>query len=108
MRAGGGLAMARQRNVIRLGAPALIVAGLAIAALWRIGAPVQHIATVGTSGTIAGPAGPLTQVAEIVLDTAPGRTASLERVPVREITSPRTFWIGPADEPPAFVVLDPD
>ena len=36
-----------------------------------------------------------------------GRQASLERVAVREVTSPRTFWIGEGDEA-AFVVLDPD
>lgn len=31
----------------------------------------------------------------------------MERVPVRDVTSPRTFWIGTGDEL-AFVVLDPD
>ena len=28
-------------------------------------------------------------------------------MPIREVTSPRTFWIGDGDEA-AFVVLDPD
>jgi hypothetical protein len=101
--------MARQRNVVRLGVPALIVAALAVVALWRIGAPVQDITTVGTTGSaVPGPSVPLTQVAELLLETSMGRKASLEGVPVRQITSARTFWIGAAGEAPAFVVLDPD
>jgi hypothetical protein len=79
--------MARRRNVVRLGLPALIVAGLAIAALWRVGPPPNEAAAVGTSGDV--------------------RPASLEGVRIVEVTSPRTFWIAAQDER-AFVVLDPD
>ena len=101
--------MPRQRNVVRLGIPALIVAVLAIVALWRIGAPVQDITTIGTTGSaVPGLSVPLTQVADLLLETATGRRASLEAVPVRQITSARTFWIGATDAAPAFVVLDPD
>jgi hypothetical protein len=81
--------MARRRQVVRLGVPALIVAGLAVAALWRVGAPATEpaAATVGTSGEV--------------------RPASLEGVRVLEVTSPRRFWMTAQDER-AFVVLDPD
>src|SRR5688572_18047392 len=79
--------MARRRNVVRLGIPALIVAGLAIAGLWRDGPPANEAAAVGTSGEV--------------------RPASLERVRIVEVTSPRTFWIAGQDER-AFVVIDPD
>src|SRR5688572_26141554 len=34
--------MPRRRNVVRLGVPALIVAALAIVALWRVGAPAEQ------------------------------------------------------------------
>ena len=77
--------MAR-RTVVRLGIPGLIVAALAIVALWRVGPPPQGTtAAVGTSGT-----------------------ASLEGVVIRERVGERFYWIGSADEHPVFVVLDPD
>ena len=100
--------MAQRRNVVRLGIPALIVGGLAVVALWRIGGPVTDSSAVGTTGT-ASPARalPLTRIGDLFFENAAGRQASLERVPVREVTSPRTFWIGEDDES-AFVVLDPD
>ena len=50
---------------------------------------------------------PLTRIADLVVENVTGRQASLERVPVLQTTSPRTFWIGEGDES-AFVVLDPD
>jgi hypothetical protein len=100
--------MARRRNVVRLGVPALVVAGLAVVALWRVSTPPVAPAAVGTSGTSSpGRAAPLTRVAELVVANAIGRQASLERMRVREVTSPRTFWIGD-DHEMAFVVLDPD
>jgi hypothetical protein len=43
----------------------------------------------------------------LLAENTAGRQASLERVAVRDVTSPRTFWIGKGDEA-AFVVLDPD
>ena len=100
--------MARRRNVVRLGIPGLIVAGLAVVALWRVGAPAVDSRPVGTSGRAAdGPSQPLTQIAEVLAANAVGRQASLERVAIHEVTSPRTFWIGTGDES-SFVVLDPD
>jgi hypothetical protein len=100
--------MARRRNVVRLGVPALIVAGLAAVALWRVGAPVADPSAVGTTGT-ASPVRtvPLTRIADLLAENTAGRQASLERVPVREVMSLRTFWIGEGDQS-AFVVLDPD
>jgi hypothetical protein len=79
--------MARRRPAaVRLGIPALIVAILAVIALWRV-PPARdqerEIAIAGTTG------------------------ASLEDVRVREVTSGRTFWIG-SEDMPTFVVLDPD
>jgi hypothetical protein len=99
--------MARRRNVVRLGVPGLIVAGLAIVALWRIGGPVSDQSVVGTAGRTAPlRSSPLTQIAEVLAGNA-GRQASLEGVAVQAVTGPRTFWIGEGDES-AFVVLDPD
>ena len=100
--------MARRRNVVRLGVPALIVAGLAAVALWRISVPLAGPAAIGTTGT-ASPArtAPLTRIADLLAENTTGRQASLERVPVREVMSPRTFWIGDGDQS-VFVVLDPD
>ena len=81
--------MSRRRQVVRLGVPALIVAGLALVALWRIGPPPpdprQAIATTGNLE----------------------RRATLERIEVRQLTSGRTFWAGRIDEPPVFVFVDP-
>ena len=91
----------RRRNAVRLGVPALIVTVLAIAALWRVGAPVP-------ASEDAGARGPLTTVADLTSRSAIGRRALLERVTVREVTSPRTFWFGPGDRDPVFAVLDPD
>lgn len=76
--------MSRRRHVIRLGVPTLIVAGLAVAALWRIDAPIDDPA-----------------------DNSVRRVASLENVVIREVLSARALWIGDAERPD-FVVLDPD
>ena len=101
--------MAR-RHAVRLGIPALIVAGLALVALWRVGPPATGPAAAGISGTAVphAVAAPLTTLAEVVAANAVGRQASLESVEVREVTSPRTFWIGTPAGEQAFVVLDPD
>ena len=96
----------RHRHAVRLGVPALVVTVLAIIALWRVGAPVSPAAPAGPVREPRGP-GPLTAIAEVLTRNAVGRQASLERVEVRQVTSPRTFWFGPADAQ-AFGVLDPD
>ena len=87
--------MAR-RHAVRLGIPALIVAGLALLALWRVGPSSIEPPAEGTSGTSVprAVAAPLTLLAEVVAINAVGRQASLESVEVREITSLGTFWIG--------------
>ena len=102
--------MAR-RAVVKLGIPALIVAVLAVAALWRVGRPPQqNPAAVGTTGTRAEKTltVPLTTLAELVSNNAVGREASLEHVRIRERAGDRFYWIGSGDERPVFVVLDPD
>jgi hypothetical protein len=89
----------------------LIVAGLAIAALWRIGPPSQQTATaVGTTGGSAERVltAPVKTIAELLSNNAVGREASLEHVTIRERVGDRYFWIGSGDERPVFVVLDPD
>ena len=83
--------MARRPHVVRLGVPALLVAGLAVIALWRVGAPGGDEGVVGTAGSVK-----------------PTPIARLENVRVREVTSARTFWIGSSDQDRSFVVLDPD
>jgi hypothetical protein len=91
--------------------PALIVAVLAIVALWRVGPPPkQATAAVGTSGSAAEKVltVPIATVAELVANNAVGREASLEHVRIRERVGDRFYWIGSGDERPVFVVLDPD
>ena len=78
-----------RRRAVVLGVPALIVAVLALVALWRVGAPPGG--EPGAAGTIG-------------LNSE--RRASLERVVVRQLTSERTFWAGARDEEPVFVVSD--
>jgi len=101
-----------RRAVVRLGIPALIVAALAIAALWRVGPPPRAKATdaVATSGT--SPAKPVTEpvktIAELMSNNAIGREASLEHVRIRESVGERFYWIESGDQKPVFVVLDPD
>ena len=96
--------MGRRPRAVRLAIPAAFVAILTFVALWRVGAPV-----VPASGKSAEPEplAALTQIAEVLADNSVGRRASLERVVVREIPSPRTLWIGTGDER-IFAVLDPD
>jgi hypothetical protein len=79
----------RRRRAVVLGIPALIVAVLALAALWRVGDP---------SGGEPGAAG--------TIGLNSDRRASLERVVVRQLTSERTFWAGAGNEDPVFVVSD--
>ena len=101
--------MARRRNAVRLGIPALIVTVLTIVALWRVGAPVLPEERPGAAQAPRRTRlPPLTTIADVITANAIGRQASLERVEVRQVTSPRTFWFGPADGQPAFAVLDPD
>jgi hypothetical protein len=77
----------RRRRAVVLGVPALIVAVLALAALWRVGTPPGG--EPGAAGTIG-------------LNS--DRRASLERVIVRQLTSDRTFWAGARGDEPVFVV----
>src|SRR5207237_7423374 len=94
-----------------LGIPALIVAALAIVALWRVGPPPKETTTaVGTAGTSAEKAltTPVKTIAELLSNNSVGREASLEHVTIRERAGDRYFWIGEGDEKPVFVVLDPD
>ena len=106
--------MAR-RAVGRLGVPALIVAALAVVALWRVGPPPQQSAnaaatSTGTTGVSPAKAitGPVKTLAELVANNAVGREASLEHVRIRERVGDRFYWIGSGDERPVFAVLDPD
>src|SRR5438552_6563429 len=74
--------MAR-RAVVRLGIPALIVAALAVVALWRVGPPPKETTTaVGTAGTSAEKAitTPVKTIAELLSNNSVGREASLEHV----------------------------
>ena len=101
--------MAR-RAAVRLGVPAMIVAALAVAALWRIGRPPQQsvLDAAPTSGAVPAITEPLKSVAELMSQNAVGREASLEHVTIRERLGDRFFWIGTGDQRPVFVVLDPD
>ena len=97
--------MGRRPRAVRLAIPAAFVAVLALVALWRVSGPVAPAS--GTAAERREPLEPLTQIAEVLADNSVGRRASLERVVVREIASPRALWIGTGDER-VFAVLDPD
>ena len=92
--------------MVRLGVPALFVAALAIAALWRVGPPPPPQTAIGTTGTTSA-ANPLTRVADTLLANSIGREASLERVVIRDVTTPDTFWAGAIDEEPVFAAVAP-
>ena len=79
----------RRRRAVVLGIPAIIVAVLAMVALWRVGTPPAG--EEGAAGTIG---------------LNPDRTATLERVQVRQLTSDRTFWAGGLDDEPIFIVSE--
>jgi hypothetical protein len=97
--------MTRRPRAVRLGIPALFVAILTLVALYRIGAPIAPGSATGSNR--ATPLDPLKQLAEVLSENSIGRQASLENVVVREVSSPRTLWIG-TDGERVFVVLDPD
>jgi hypothetical protein len=86
---GGMIERKRRRRAVVLGVPAVIVAALALAALWRVGMPPTG--EPGAAGTIG---------------LNPDRRASLPHVQVRQMTSDRTFWVGALDDDPIFVVSD--
>lgn len=97
--------MGTRPRAVRLAIPAAFVAVLTLVALWRVSGPVAPAS--GTTAARPEPLEPLTQIAEVLADNSIGRRASLERVVVREIPSPRTLWIGTGDDR-IFAVLDPD
>jgi hypothetical protein len=78
--------MARRRHAVRLGIPALIVGGLAVLAIWRLGPPPDPGQPIGTTGLI-------------------DREASVEGIEIRQLTSATTFWAGDIDEKPLFAVV---
>ena len=97
--------MGKRPRAVRLALPATIVAILTFVALWRVTSPTAPAA--GSKSSPLEALGPLTQIAEVLADNSIGRQASLEKVVVREIVSPRALWIG-EDDHRVFVVLDPD
>jgi hypothetical protein len=97
--------MGTRPRAVRLAIPATFVAILMLIALWRVSAPVAP--TPGSKGTRPLPLEPLTKIAEVLADNSLGRRASLERVLVRSVPSPRTLWLD-ADDARVFAVLDPD
>ena len=96
--------MGKRPRAVRLAIPAAFVAVLTLVALWRVTAPVAPVS--GSATSRPQPLEPLTQIAEVLADNSIGRRASLERVVVRDIPSPRTLWIATGDDR-VFAVLDP-
>src|SRR5688572_16295880 len=99
--------MPRRPRAVRLGIPALIVAGLTLVALWRVSSPSPPAAGEARARARSAPLGPLTNLAEVLADNSIGRRASLENVQIRETPSARTLWLGSGDDR-VFAVLDPD
>jgi hypothetical protein len=101
--------MARRRNAVRLGIPALIVAVLTFIALWRVGIPTEPSSGASGGERRGAPAAdPITTIGDIIGVNASGRRATLESVEILQVASPRTFWIGPPEGQTVFAVLDPD
>jgi hypothetical protein len=103
--------MKRPRKAVRIGVPILVIGLLALAALWRIGAPADTSRTDGAVARLE----PLTRITDVAAATSVLRRASLENVRVVELPSARTAWIDAGATPPAtsgservFAVLDPD
>ena len=96
--------MGRRPRAVRLAIPGAFVANLTFVALWRVGVPTTGS---GAASSRTEPLEPLTQIAELLADNSIGRRASLERVVVGEVPSPRTLWIRTGDDR-VFAVLDPD
>src|SRR4051812_45550663 len=102
--------MRRPRKAVRIGVPILVIGLLALAALWRIGAPADS--------SHSGPAErfePLTRIGDVTAATSALRRASLENVRIIELPSDRTAWIDSGSAPLAapaaervFAVLDVD
>jgi len=99
-----------RRAVVKLGIPALVVAALAVIALWRVGPPPARTGEIGTTGAQVPDVvtAPISTVTELLTNNAVGREASLEHVLVRERVADRYLWIGRGDERPVFAVLDED
>ena len=97
----------RGEQAVRLGIPALLVAGMTLVALWRVGTPPPPVAGGARVGQPSAPLPPVTRLADVLAADAIGRRASLESVRIREIPSTRTLWVG-TNGSPVFVVLDPD
>jgi hypothetical protein len=107
--------MERPRKAVRVGLPILVIGLLALAALWRVGAPADARRTGSTGSGTTGALETLTQITDVEEATSILRKASLENVRVRELPSPRTAWIDSGSAPLAapstervFAVLDPD
>jgi hypothetical protein len=96
--------MGRRPRAVRLAVPGAFVAILTFVALWRVTSPAVPVS--GDGSTALEPLA-LTQIAEVLAENSIGRRASLERVVIRDVASPRALWIG-GDEERVFVVLDPD
>jgi len=107
--------MKRPRKAVRVGLPVLVIGLLALAALWRVGAPVDSSGTRAAGSPSSGPLEPLSRITDISASTSVLRKASLENVRVRDLPSPQTAWIDSGSAPLAsssaeqvFAVLDPD
>jgi hypothetical protein len=97
--------MGRRPRAVRLAVPAAFVAVLTFVALWRVTSP--SVPASGAASSSVEPLTPLTQIIEVLAQNSIGRQASLERVVIQEVVSPRGLWIG-EDDHRVFVVLDPD
>lgn len=107
--------MKRPRKAVRIGLPILVIGLLALAALWRVGAPADDARQDAAGGRREGPLEPLTRITDVSAATSVLRKASLENVRVIGLPSERTAWIDAGSAPLAspsaervFAVLDPD
>ena len=107
--------MKRPRKAVRIGVPILVIGLLALAALWRVGAPADARRTGAPPSGPTAALEPLTRITDVATATGALRKASLENVRVRQRPSPRTAWIDAGSAPLAapttervFAVLDPD
>ena len=102
------MASRKRQRAVRIGIPALIIAGLTFVALWRVSAPPAPPPVGAPPSQKPTPLPPLTNPQDVHAASAIGRRVLLDSVLIHDIPSVRTLWIGNDTRNLVLAVLDPD